>query len=53
MFRPLRIYVPGAWYHVTARGNECRDIVRDDSDREGFLTRLAAMTERSTCTPTF
>jgi len=46
MARPLRIYVPGAWYHVTARGNERRDIVRDDSDREGFVTRLAAMTER-------
>jgi len=46
MARPLRIYVPGAWYHVTARGNERRDIVRDDSDREGFLSRLAAMTER-------
>ena len=28
MARPLRIYVPGAWYHVTARGNERRDIFR-------------------------
>jgi len=46
MARPLRIYVPGAWYHVTARGNERRDIVRDDTDREGFLRRLAAMPER-------
>jgi putative transposase len=46
MARPLRIYVPGAWYHITARGNERRDIVRDDTDYEGFLTRLATMTER-------
>ena len=46
MARPLRVYVPGAWYHVTARGNERRAIVRDDSDRDGFLTRLAATTVR-------
>jgi REP element-mobilizing transposase RayT len=46
MARPLRIYLPGAWYHVTARGNELRDIVRDDADREGFLARLGSMTER-------
>jgi len=45
MARPLRIYVPGAWYHVTARGNERREIFRDDQDRQRFAARLAEMTE--------
>jgi len=30
MARPLRIQYPGAVYHVTCRGNERRDIFRDD-----------------------
>ncbi|HVN79871.1 MAG TPA: transposase, partial [Terriglobia bacterium] len=46
MARPLRIYVPGAWYHVTARGNERRDIFRDEADRQRFLAQLGAMVER-------
>ena len=46
MARPLRIYVPGAWYHVTARGNERRDIFRDEGDRERFLAQLGATVER-------
>jgi len=37
MARPLRIEYPGAWYHVTCRGNERRAIFRDDRDRERFL----------------
>jgi REP element-mobilizing transposase RayT len=37
MARPLRIEYPGAFYHVTARGNERKDIYRDDKDRERFL----------------
>ena len=32
--RPLRIQFPGAVYHVIARGNERKPIVRDDDDRE-------------------
>jgi len=32
MARPLRIEIPGAWYHVTARGNERRPIFRGDRD---------------------
>jgi len=39
--RPLRIRYPGAVYHVTCRGNERRDIFRDDVDREMFLEILA------------
>jgi len=37
MARPLRIQYPGAVYHVTCRGNERRDIYRDDKDRTTFL----------------
>jgi REP element-mobilizing transposase RayT len=40
MARPLRIEYPGAFYHITARGNEQRDIFRDDKDREWFLGYL-------------
>ena len=46
MARPLRIICPGAWYHVTARGNERRDIFRDDKDRVRFLEILAEMVDR-------
>ena len=46
MARPLRIVCPGAWYHVTARGNERRDIFRDDKDRVRFLQTLAEMVDR-------
>ena len=41
MARPLRIEYPGAWYHVTCRGNEKRNIFRDDGDRSKFLENLA------------
>jgi len=39
--RPLRIQYPGALYHITCRGNEQRDIFRDDTDREKFLEILS------------
>jgi REP element-mobilizing transposase RayT len=38
--RPLRIEFAGAFWHVTARGNEKRDVFRDDADREAFLAIL-------------
>jgi len=40
MARPLRIEYPGAFYHITSRGNERKDIFRDDKDRERFLGYL-------------
>jgi REP element-mobilizing transposase RayT len=46
MARPLRIEHVGGWYHDTARGNERRDIFRDDRDRSHFLELLGAMVER-------
>jgi len=40
MARPLRIQYPGALYHVACRGNEQRDIFKDDLDRRRFLQLL-------------
>lgn len=40
MSRPLRLDLPGALYHITARGNAREAIYRDDHDRTAFLTLL-------------
>lgn len=40
MARPLRLEHENAIWHLTARGNEQRDIFRDDVDRERFLVML-------------
>jgi REP element-mobilizing transposase RayT len=40
MARPLRIEIPGALYHVTARGNARAPICLSDSDRLLFLDLL-------------
>jgi REP element-mobilizing transposase RayT len=40
MARPLRIQYPGAVYHVTCRGNERKDIFKDDADRKKMLQIL-------------
>src|ERR1039457_3861023 len=37
MTRPIRVEFAGAVYHVMARGNERREIYRDDEDRRRFL----------------
>jgi len=41
MARPLRIIYEGAFYHVTARGNERRRIFLSHRDYEKFLSYLA------------
>ena len=46
MARPIRVEFKNAVYHVTARGNEGRDIYRDDEDRQRFLETLEEATER-------
>lgn len=46
MSRPLRITYPGAFYHITARGNEAKEIFRDIRDREKFLSYLESATQR-------
>lgn len=45
MARPIRIEYPGAWYHITCRGNERRSIFADDQDRETFLKILCESLE--------
>jgi len=45
MARPLRIEFAGALYHVISRGNERRDIVRDDADRARRLDWLRRTVE--------
>ncbi|HKZ17765.1 MAG TPA: transposase, partial [Geobacteraceae bacterium] len=46
MARPLRIEYPGAFYHVTSRGNEQKDVFKSQRDREKFLEYLESSTER-------
>ncbi len=40
MGRSLRIQYPGAYYHVTSRGNERKAIFKTKGDRKGFLSYL-------------
>ena len=46
MARPLRIQYPGAFYHITSRGNEQKEIFKSKRDREKFLLYLESATER-------
>ena len=46
MGRPVRIQYPGALYHITSRGNERREVFRDDADRKKFLEILKDYHER-------
>jgi REP element-mobilizing transposase RayT len=41
MARPLRIQYPGAYYHITCRGNERKKIFLDDQDYQDFLEKLS------------
>ncbi len=40
MARPLRIEYENAFYHITSRGNERKEIFSDDKDRKSFLEYL-------------
>jgi putative transposase len=40
MGSPARIEYPGAFYHVTCRGNERKAIFADETDRVSFVDRL-------------
>ena len=46
MARALRIEIPGGRHHITARGNERKDILWDDADRFHFLELLGEITQR-------
>ncbi|MBN2536044.1 MAG: transposase [Spirochaetales bacterium] len=46
MSRPLRITYPGAFYQITARGNEQRPVFKSKRDKEKFLEYLKSASER-------
>lgn len=46
MARPLRIQYPGAFYHITSRGNERKEIFKSKGDRTKFLSYLESASER-------
>jgi len=46
MARALRIEFPGAFYHITSRGNEKKDVFRSRKDRERFLFYIESAAER-------
>ena len=46
MARALRIAFPGAFYHVTSRGNERKAVFKSNSDRVKFLEYLESASQR-------
>jgi len=44
--RPLRIEYPGAFYHVTSRGNERKMVFQSTRDREKYLSYLESAHDR-------
>ena len=46
MARPLRIEFEGAFYHITARGNERREIYESRSDYEKFKEYIKGAQEK-------
>jgi REP element-mobilizing transposase RayT len=46
MTRPLRIEYAGALYHVTLRGNERKDVLTSQRDREKFLSYVESAVVR-------
>ncbi len=49
MARPLRIEYPSAFYHITSRGNERKEIFKSNRDREKFLSYLESASKRYGC----
>ncbi|HZK85447.1 MAG TPA: transposase [Desulfosporosinus sp.] len=46
MARKLRVWWPGAGYHIMCRGNHRLEIFRDDEDRKVFVSMLAQVKEK-------
>ena len=46
MTRPLRIQYPGAFYHITSRGNDRKAIFKSNADRQRFLSYLESAYDR-------
>jgi len=47
MARPLCITFPGAFYHVTLRGNESKSVFKKEMDRRKFPGYLESAAERN------
>lgn len=46
MVRPLRVQYPNAFYHITSRGNERKDIFEDEKDRWAHIRLLKELVEQ-------
>ncbi len=46
MARPLRVVIPGGWYHVMSRGNRRAELFLNDDDRRGFMGMVAELPDR-------
>jgi hypothetical protein len=46
MTRPIRVEYAGAVYHGMARGNDRREVFREDRDRRRFLETLGEAVEQ-------
>jgi hypothetical protein len=46
MARPVRVAVPGAWYHVIARGIERRAIFQDEAYYRKFEELMGTLPKR-------
>ena len=46
MSRSWRIEFPGALYHLLSRGNEGRDLFKEQKDRNLFLETISELSER-------
>ena len=46
MARPLRITYPGAFYHITSRADEQKNVFKSGKDREKFLKYLEFANKR-------
>ena len=53
MARPLRITFPGAFFHITSRGNERKVVFKSKRDRDKFLEYLESATLRYDVPPAF
>ena len=46
MARQLRVEYNNAFYHITSRGNERKEIFRDDGDKDMFLNYVRQAHDR-------
>jgi len=49
--RPLKIIYPGAFYHITSKGNQRKEIFKSQIDGKKFLSYLETATRRYDARP--